>query len=150
MGDDCGAMRQLPGWWLIRQVWRLGLLVAGAALLAVAMSSASGGSVGWWVFGVGTAAGAGIGGVALAWPSRSTRFPGEVRPTRARSDRLEANVVVLAVCALTIVVMLVGHYGAAVGMFLLVTGVYLVESFRRHWREVRENDSRRRGGSRRK
>lgn len=137
-------MQQLPGWWLVRQAWRLGLFVAGAVLLAAAMNNAAGGTAGWWVFGVGAAAGTGIGVVVLSWPSRSTRFRPEVRPTRVRDDRLEANVVLLAVCALTIVVMLVGRYGAVVGTFLLVTGAYLVESFRRHWREVRKVDSGRR------
>ena len=142
-------MHQLPGWWLVKHAWRPGLLVAGVGLLAAAMSSAAGGTVTWWVFGVGAAAGAGIGGVALYWPSRSAGFAPVGRPTRVRQARLEANGVLLAVCTLTIVVMLVGRYGAALGMFLLVMGVYLVESFRRHWREVREVD-RRRGGSRRK
>ena len=141
-------MRQLPGWWLVRQTWRLGLFVAGAVLLLAAMNSAAGGSVSWWVFGVGAVAGAGIGGVALSRPFWPARFRGEERPTRARHDRLEADVVLLAVCALTAVVILVGRYGAAVGTFLLVTGAYLVETFCRHWREVRETDSRRRRGPR--
>ena len=142
-------MNQLPGWWLVRQAWRLGLLVAGVGLLAAAMSSAAGGEVTWWLFGVAAAAGAGIGGVALYWPLRSPDFAPVGRSARFRRAQLEANVVLLAVCALTVVVMLVGRYGAAVGMFLLVTGAYLVESFRRHWREVREIESRRRGGQRR-
>ena len=143
-------MHQLPGWWLVRQAWRLALLGAGAALLAAAMSSAAGGTVTWWVFGVGAAAGAGIGGVALYWPSRSAHVVPAGRRVRPRHAHLEVNVVLLAVCALTIVVMLVGRYGAAVGMFLLVTGAYLVESFRRHWREAREIETRRSGRSRRK
>lgn len=131
---------------MVRQAWRLGMLVGGAGLLVAAMSSAAGGTVTWWVFSVGAAAGAGIGGVALSWPWRVVRW-GD--PTRSRPGGLDANAVFLAVCALTVVVMLVGRYGAAVGMFLLVTGTYLVESFRRHWREARELDSRRRGPRRR-
>ena len=141
-------MQRLPGWWLVRQTWRLGLFVAGAVLLLAAMNSAAGGTVSWWVFGVGAGAGASIGAVALSWPFRSARSRGELRPTRARRDRLEADVILLAVCALTAVVILVGRFGAAVGTFLLVTGAYLVESFRRRWREVRETDSRRRRGPR--
>ena len=138
-------MRGTAGWWLVKHVWRLALLVGGGVLLAWALSNATHGLTSWWVFGLGAAAGTCIAGVALFWPWRSGRLrPEPSRP--AQEDAVGTQVFVVAVAiALVVVIGLVGHYGAAVGAFSVITGIWVLESFRRQWRQTREIELRRRG-----
>ncbi len=126
-------MRSTAGWWLARHVWRLVLLLGGAALFVWALSNAKHGVTSWSVFGLGAAAGAGIALVALFWPWRSARLLPESRPTH--DDFVGTQVFIVAVAfALVIVVGLIGHYGAAVGAFSVITGVFVLVSFRREAR----------------
>jgi hypothetical protein len=114
-------------------VWRLLLLVGGAWLLVWAFGAVTDGDTTWPVYAVGAAAGTGIGLVAMFWPHRR-------RPEDARGPvvPLETHVVVGAVAiALMVVIGLLGRYGAAVGAFSVITGIAVLERFRRDWRRER-------------
>jgi hypothetical protein len=126
-------MRSAAGWWLMWHVWRLLLLVGGAALLVWGFENVTNGVTTWPVFTVGAAAGTGIAAVAMFWPRRGpdgkAQWP--VVP-------IETHVVVGAVAiAMMVVIGLLGRYGAAVGAFSVITGLAVLERFRRDWRRER-------------
>ena len=118
-------------------VWRLVLLVGGAVLLVWALDNVTRGVTTWPVFAVGAVAGAGIAVVAFSrsWLVRR----GAGRTSRPADDNpMVAQLFAVAVgVALVTVVGLLGRYGAAVGTFSVITGVVVLERFRRDWRQVR-------------
>jgi hypothetical protein len=57
---------------------------------------------------------------------------------------VETNAFLFACLALVIVIVVIGRYGAAVGTFLAMTGLYVLERFTRQWRAARGGDVRRR------
>ena len=136
-------MRRLPVWWLLGQLWRLALLVLGVVLLVISLRNAAGGSASWWLFGVGVAAGASIGAVALYWPWRPRRS-GTDASDPPRGQGVETHAFLFACLALVIVVDVIGRYGAAVGTFLAMTGLYVLGGFARQWRAARGDGVRRR------